>query len=156
MHQSTSPAYKERPRTRAAILSARAKRKAARRPPLSMFGEVSSLADDRVVSHERSRPADFPRHSLRSRHAESYPSHYCGSFFCCALLAHGHRCRNAVTARSANSVGAFERGQAIARRRVRSLGCHAADHPDVPSTKSLRRHHFIQDCKKIGKVLSTL
>ena len=28
---------------------------------LSMSGEVGSLAGDRVVSHERSRPADFPR-----------------------------------------------------------------------------------------------
>jgi hypothetical protein len=28
---------------------------------LSMSGEVGSLAGDRVVSHERSRPVDFPR-----------------------------------------------------------------------------------------------
>jgi len=68
---------------------------------LSMSGEVGSLAGDRVVSHERSRPADLPRRQdLRSRHAGPYPSHYCGCFSWCALLAHGHRCREAVTARS--------------------------------------------------------
>jgi hypothetical protein len=31
---------------------------------LSMSGEVSSLAGDRVVSHERYRPADLPRQDL--------------------------------------------------------------------------------------------
>jgi hypothetical protein len=63
-----------------------------------MSGEVGSLVGDRVVSHERSRPADLPRrHRLCSRHAGPYPSHYCGCFSCCALLAQGHRCREAVT-----------------------------------------------------------
>jgi hypothetical protein len=78
---------------------------------LSMSGEVSSLAGDRVVSHERSRPADLPRRAdLRPRHAGSNPSHYCGGLYCCALLAHGRRCRNAVTARNVNSI-MYERGQ---------------------------------------------
>ena len=42
--------------------------------------------------------------NLQSRHAGPYPSHYCGCFSWCALLAHGHRCRNAVTARNVNSM----------------------------------------------------
>ena len=64
---------------------------------LSLSGEVSSLAGDRVVSHER--PADLPRRQdLRSRHARPYPSHYCGCFSCCALGT-GYRCRAAVTAK---------------------------------------------------------
>ena len=41
---------------------------------LSMSGEVGSLAGDRVVSHERSRPADLPRqrHSIATREALSF------------------------------------------------------------------------------------
>jgi hypothetical protein len=69
------------------------------------------LAGDRVVSHERSRPADLSRrHRLFSRNAGSYPSHYCGCFSRCALLAYGHRCRNAVTARNVYLIDALERG----------------------------------------------
>jgi hypothetical protein len=80
-----------------------------------MSGEVGSLAGDRVVSHERSRPADLSRpHRLCSRNAGSYPSHYCGCLSRCALLAYGHRCRNAVTARNVNSIDASERGQSVA------------------------------------------
>jgi hypothetical protein len=41
---------------------------------LSMSGEVGSLAGDRVVSHERSRPADLPptRPSVATRGALSF------------------------------------------------------------------------------------
>jgi hypothetical protein len=67
---------------------------------LSMSDEVSSLAGDRVVSHERSRPADLSRRDrLCSRNAGSYPSHYCGCVSRCALLAYGHRCRATLTRR---------------------------------------------------------
>jgi hypothetical protein len=80
-----------------------------------MSGEVGLLAGDRVVSHERSRPAELARpQDLRSRRAGPYPSHSCGWFSCYALLAHGDRCRNTVTARNVNSIDAFERGQSIA------------------------------------------
>ena len=72
---------------------------------LSMSGEVGSLAGDRVVSHERSRPADLPRRQdLRSRHARSYPSHYRGCCSRCALLAYVHRCREFVTTRDLNEI----------------------------------------------------
>ena len=88
---------------------------------LSMSDEVSSLAGDRVVSHERSRPADLPRrHRLCSRHAGSYPSHYCGCFPRCALLAYGHRCRNAVTVD-----GACKRMQSIASDKTSSFSAAA-------------------------------
>ena len=76
-----------------------------------MSGEVGLLAGDRVVSHERSRPADLPRRpDLRPRYAGSNTSHYCGGFYCCALLAHGRRYRNAVTARNVYLIDALERG----------------------------------------------
>jgi hypothetical protein len=68
------------------------------RKSLSMPSEVGSLAGDRVLSHERSRPADLSRRDrLCSRNAGSYPSNCCGCFSRCALLAYSHRCRNAVT-----------------------------------------------------------
>ena len=64
----------------------------------SMSGEVGSLAGDRVVSHERSRPADLSRRQdLRSRLTGPYPSDFCGCVSRCALLAYGHRCGAAVT-----------------------------------------------------------
>jgi L-asparaginase len=47
-------------------------------------------------------------------HAGPYPSHYCGCFSCCALLAHGHRWRAAVTAGNVSSIDAFERRRSIA------------------------------------------
>ena len=69
-----------------------------------MSGEVGSLAGDRVVSHERSRPADLPRrHRLCSRHAGSYLSHFCGCVSCCALLAGGHHGREAATVSAATT-----------------------------------------------------
>jgi hypothetical protein len=80
---------------------------------LSMSGEVGSLAGNRVVSHERSRPADLP-HGPWSRHAGPYPSHYCGCVSWRALLARGHRGGEAVTARNVNSIDAFEGGQSTA------------------------------------------
>jgi hypothetical protein len=65
---------------------------------LSMSGEVSSLAGDRVVSHERSRPADLLRpQDPRSQHEGPYPSDFCGCVFGSAFLAHGYRCRNSLT-----------------------------------------------------------
>jgi len=80
-----------------------------------MSDEVGSLAGVRRVSHERSRHADFPRRQgLWSRHAGPYPSNFCGCVSWYALLARGHRCGEAVTARNANSVDAFERGQSFA------------------------------------------
>ena len=70
------------------------------RKSLSMSGEVGSLAGDRVVSHERSRPADLPRREdPRSGHARPYPSHYRGRMSWCALLAGDPRRRKAVRAR---------------------------------------------------------
>ena len=85
-----------------------------------MSGEVGSLAGDRVVSHERSRPADLPRrHRLCSRHAGSYPSDYCGCVSWHALLASHHRRRESVTVD-----GAFERGNQLLLRLVSS---HAPD-----------------------------
>jgi hypothetical protein len=67
---------------------------------LSMSGELGSLAGDRVVSHERSRPAELARRQdLRSRRAGPYPSHSCGCVSWYALLAGDHLCREAVTAR---------------------------------------------------------
>jgi len=102
---------RRRPQASASILQLKDRFKKS----LSMSGEVGSLAGDRVVSHERSRPADLSRrHRLCSRNAGSYPSHYCGCFSRCALLAYGHRCRNAVTARNVNSIDASERGQSVA------------------------------------------
>jgi hypothetical protein len=58
---------------------------------LSMSGELGSLAGDRVVSHERSRPAELARRQdLRSRRAGPYPSHSCGCVSWYALLAGDH------------------------------------------------------------------
>ena len=55
---------------------------------LSMSGEVGSLAGDRVVSHERSRPVDLSgRYRLCSRSGGSYPSHYWVAFLA-ALFWH--------------------------------------------------------------------
>ena len=76
---------------------------------LSMSGEVGSLAGDRVVSHERSRPADLPqRQDFRPPHAGSYPSDYRGCVSWHALLASHHRRRESVTVD-----GAFERGNQL-------------------------------------------
>jgi hypothetical protein len=87
---------------------------------LSMSGEVGSLAGDRVVSHERSRPADLPqRQDFRPPHAGSYPSDYRGCVSWHALLASHHRRRESVTVD-----GAFERGNQLLLRLVSS---HAAD-----------------------------
>ena len=86
---------------------------------LSMSGEVRLLAGDRVVSHERSRPAALPRQDLRPPHAGPYPSDYCGCVSWRALLAGDHRCREAVTARHVNSIDAFEAGNQLLRRRIR-------------------------------------
>jgi hypothetical protein len=86
---------------------------------LSMSGEVGSLAGDRGVSHERSRPADLPRrHRLCSRHAGSYPSHYCGCSSRRALLAYGHRCWAAVTRRERSHAPGvnFESDRSVAGR----------------------------------------
>jgi hypothetical protein len=81
---------------------------------LSLSGEVGLLAGDRVVSHERSRPADLSRrHRLFSRHAWSYPSDYCGCSSRRALLAYGHRCRESVTFRDVNSISCIERGSQL-------------------------------------------
>jgi hypothetical protein len=85
-----------------------------------MSGEVGSLAGDRVVSHERSRPADLSRQDLRSRHAGPYPSHYCGCFSRCALLAGDHRCWNAVTVD-----GASKHRQLIASDKTSSFSAAA-------------------------------
>jgi hypothetical protein len=86
----------------------------------SMSGEVGSLAGDRVVSHERSRPADLPqRQDFRPPHAGSYPSDYRGCVSWYALLASHHRRRESVTVD-----GAFERGNQLLLRLVSS---HAAD-----------------------------
>jgi len=85
------------------------------RKSLSMSGEVGSLAGDRVVSHERSRPADLPRREdPRSGHASPSPSHYRSRMSWCALLAGDPRRRKAVTARDLNSIDAPGRGQSIA------------------------------------------
>ena len=87
---------------------------------LSMSGEVGSLAGDRVVSHERSRPADLPqRQDFRPPHAGSYPSDYRGCVSWHALLASHHRRRESVTVD-----GAFERGNQLLLRLVSS---HATD-----------------------------
>ena len=87
---------------------------------LSMSGELGSLAGDRVVSHERPRPAELARRQdLRSRRAGPYPSHSCGCLSWYALLAGDYRCREAVTARHVNSIDAFEAGNQLLRRRVR-------------------------------------
>jgi hypothetical protein len=87
---------------------------------LSMSGEVGSLAGDRVVSHERSRPADLPqRQDFRPPHAGSYPSDYRGCVSWHALLASHHRRRESVTVD-----GAFERGNQLLLRLVSS---HAPD-----------------------------
>jgi hypothetical protein len=77
---------------------------------LAMSGEVGSLAGDRGVSHERSRPADLlgPQ-DLWSRHARPHPPRYCGCSSCCALLAYGRRCRKAVMSRGAMSPPQAER-----------------------------------------------
>jgi hypothetical protein len=78
-----------------------------------------ALAGDRVVSHERSRPADLPpREDPRSRHAGPYPSYYRGPVSWCALLAGDPFRRKAVTARDVNSIDASERRQSSARQRV--------------------------------------
>ena len=87
---------------------------------LSMSGEVGSLAGDRVVSHERSRPADLAqRQDFRPPHAGSYPSDYRGCVSWHALLASHHRRRESVTVD-----GAFERGNQLLLRLVSS---HAPD-----------------------------
>jgi Enoyl-(Acyl carrier protein) reductase len=83
-----------------------------------MSGEVSSLAGDRVVSHERSRPADLPRQDLGSRHAGSYPSDYFGCSSRCALLAYGRRCGESVTIRGSNFDRRTCAGQSIAPTRI--------------------------------------
>jgi len=65
---------------------------------LSMSGEVRLLAGDRVVSHERSRPADLSprRQDFWSRHARPYSPHCCGCVSWCALLPGDHCCRKAL------------------------------------------------------------
>jgi hypothetical protein len=89
--------------------------KAGFKKSLSISGEGGSLAGDRVVSRERSRPADLPRRQdLQSRRAGSYPSHCCGCVSWRAFLAGDLRCRKAVTARDVNSIAASECGQSIA------------------------------------------
>jgi hypothetical protein len=61
-----------------------------------------------------------------------------------------------VTARNVDSVGSFARGQALHEDEfVLQAGIQQTTRT-FPSTKSLRLHHFIQDRKNIGKVLSTL
>ena len=86
-----------------------------------MSGEVGSLAGDRVVSHERSRPANLPRRpDLRPRHAGSNPSHHCGCVSWSALLAGNHRRRNAVTVD-----GACKRRQSIASDKTSSFSAAA-------------------------------
>ena len=88
---------------------------------LSISAEVGSLAGDRVVSHERSRPADLSRRDrLFSRNGGSYPSHYCSCVSRCALLAYGHRCRNAVTVD-----GASKHRQLIASDKTSSFSAAA-------------------------------
>ena len=86
-----------------------------------MSGEVGSLAGDRVVSHERSRPADLPRRQdLRSRHSRPYPSDFGGCVSWSALLAGDHRCRNAVRVN-----GARKRRQSIASDKTSSFSTAA-------------------------------
>jgi hypothetical protein len=81
---------------------------------LSKSGEVRSLAGDRVVSRDRSRPADFPRrHGLCSRHTGPHPSDYFGCVSWRAIRAGNHRCRESVTARDLNSTMRVS-GQSIA------------------------------------------
>jgi hypothetical protein len=118
---------------------------------LSMFGELGSLAGDRVVSHERSRPAELARRQdLWSRRAGPSPSHSCGCVSWYALLAGDHRCREAVTVRDVNSIDAFEASSSFeddsAMRPNRS---------DVSFDGTAAAHHFIQDRNNIGKVALT-
>jgi hypothetical protein len=121
--------------TRSASVTERATRLPARRPPNSKGHTM--IANDGLIKIAYLNLDVTPgvregSKNLQSRHAGPYPSHYCGCFSWCALLAHGHRCRNAVTARNVNSIDAFERGQPIAlTRRVHALG--------MPCGRSLRR-----------------
>jgi hypothetical protein len=124
---------------------------------LSMSGELGSLAGDRVVSHERSRPAELARRQdLRSRRAGPYPSHSCGCLSWYALLAGDHRCREAVTARGANSIDAFEAGNQLLRRvRPSRMIPRCGQSLGRFLRRSRRAHHFIQDRHNIGKVALT-
>ena len=121
---------------------------------LSMSGEVGSLAGDRVVSHERSRPADLSRRQdLRPRHAGPYPSHYCSCLSYCALLAHGHRCRKAVTARNVIRFTHLSAGNQLLLPRVHSLGMPCGrSRGRFPSTKPQRPVISFRTAR-IGEVL---